>query len=225
MQKFTSTLLLSALLLGSTTAHAAVTTYSSQDDFLSDLTKPSVTLDFESFSSGDLIPSGSSSNGVTITYDFGGANLMVDDFYDTTSPFNYLGTDDDYTDYALYGGDSITVTFDKAMYAFGLYLISADEIYDDDFTITTNRGQIASNLSVVDMALADGEAYYLGLIESDLGQGFTSVTFSSFEDEYLFNIDDITVSAVPEPSTWLLFSLGLLGVVGLSRRRHLQPQN
>ena len=218
MQK-NSLAILSILVLGTSSAYAATTTYTSQADFLNDLTQPAITVDFESFSSGDIIPNGASAGGATVTYDLGGAQLMVDDFYDTTSPNNYLGTDDPFSDYSLYGGDSVTVTFDSAMYAFGLYVISGDTIYDDDFTITTNSGQSASSSSVFDVALLDGEAYYLGLIEDDYTQGFTSVTFSSYPEDYVFNIDDITVSAVPEPSTYLLFSLGLLGVVGMSRRR------
>lgn len=218
-------LISSILALGCAQAQAAVTAYSSQADFLNDLKRPGVTVDFESFSQGDVIPSGSSHMGASITYDLGGANLMVDDFYDTTSPFNYLGTDDIDRDFGLYGGDSFTLDFGQAMHAFGLYIISADDIFDGDFTITTNNGQEAFSLSIVDMPLLDGEAYYLGLIESDDAMGFTSVTFSSVADDYIFNIDDITVSPVPEPSTWLLFGIGLAGVTAMSRRRNRKAQS
>jgi len=36
-------------------------------------------------------------------------------------------------------------------------------------------------------------------------------------------IDSVTVTAVPEPSTWLMFGAGLVGLTGLARRR-LQAQ-
>ena len=214
----------SFLLLSLSTVNAATTSYSSQADFLNDLGSANLTTYyFDNLNSGDLISSGSTINGATFTYNIPGYSIIVDDSFQTTSASNYLGTDDGSV--AFYGGDSFTVAFDQTIHAAGMYLISADTISDGDFTITTNTGQSVSNLSLADLNLLDGNAYYLGLIEDDFNLGFTSITLSSFQDNYLFNVDDITVSAVPEPSTLWLLSIGLLGVIGMSRRKTRQSYN
>jgi len=222
MFKIPSFLSVYLLILGLSNAQAAVTTYTSQTDFLNNLSSSNVTTyNFDNLPSGSIIPSGTTVDGATFTYDiFPGVSIMVDDWFDTTSPNNYLGTDDG--TFAFLGGDSFTISFDQSIRAIGMYVISSDLIFDNDFTIATNMGQSVSSLSLVDVSLADGKAYYLGLIEDDFNHAFTSITLSSFSDYYLFNVDDITVSAVPEPSTLLLFSIGLIGVLSLSRRKAQQ---
>ena len=50
-------------------------------------------VDFDTSPTG-IVASGSSVGGITFTYDFGGVSLKISDVYDTTSPDNFLGTDD-----------------------------------------------------------------------------------------------------------------------------------
>jgi hypothetical protein len=211
----------SLLALGVSSAHATATSYSSRADFLSVLgPAPVITQDFEGLAPGNIIADGAVIDGATFSYTLsGGAMILVDDLFSTTSRYNYLGTDDGSG--AFYGGDSFTIHFSQPMYAIGLYAISADTILDGDFTITTSRGQTASNVALADLSLPDGEAYFIGLIEDDAGLGFDSITLSSSAENYLFNIDDISVAAVPLPAAAWLFVGGLLGLTGMSHRtRH-----
>jgi len=201
-------------------ANAAFTTYSSQASFLSALgAAPTITHDYDSQVAGSLIGDGDTLNGATYSYTLsraGNPSIQIDNFFDTTSASNYLGTNDGSG--AFVGGDAFTITFDQAMHAIGLYVISADFILANDFTITTSSGQTANNIATSDVMLSDGDAYFIGLTEDDFSLGFNSIMLSSFEAEYLFNVDDITVAPVPLPAAVWLFGSGLLGLVGISRR-------
>ena len=213
---------MSALLLfiGFTSAQAVTTPYHSEASFLSALGGTGITQNFDSSTAGTIIASGDTLNGATFSYTLSGnpnPSILIDNFFDTTSPDNYLGTDDGSG--AFVGGDAFTITFDQTMHAIGLYVISADLIFDNDFTITTNTGQSVSNIGISDVTLADGEAYYIGLIEDDFNLGFNSITLSSFTADYLFNVDDITVTPIPLPAAVWLFGSGLLCLTGFARRR------
>lgn len=204
------------LLFTATATQAATTYYSSQAAFLSALgTVDSTTYNFDSMAATDIIASGDILAGATFSYDLGGVQIMVDDIYDTTSPFNYLGTDDGSG--AFFSGDSFTITFDQTMRAIGMYVVSADLILADDFTIATSSGLSVGNSAIADVALLDGDAYFIGLI-ADVGLGFNSITLSSFDANYLFNVDDITVSAVPVPAAFWLMGSGLLCLIGIGNR-------
>lgn len=168
---------------------------------------------------GTLIANGDTLNGATFIYSLSGTgnpSILVDNVFDTTSPNNYLGTDDGSG--AFVSGDGLTVTFDQTIRSVGLYVISADLVFADDFTITTNNGRSVGNTATPDVTLADGDAFFVGLIEDDFNLGFDSITLSSQDFGFLFNVDDITVSAVPLPAAVWLFASGLLGLAGISRR-------
>lgn len=220
-----STRCFSALFLvtSMSSAQAATTYYHSETDFLSALGGTGVTQNFESSAAGTVIADGDVLDSATYSYTLAGPgspSIIIDDFYGTTSANNYLATDDGSG--AFVGGDSFTITFDQTMYAIGLYVISADLILDDDFTITTSSGQTVNNIWTSDALLSDGEAYYLGLIEDDFSQGFDSITLSSADFDFLYNVDDITVSAVPVPAAIWLFGSGLFCLAGVSRKRLLK---
>jgi len=201
-------------------ANAATIAYDSQADYLSALSGADITTyNFDALATGTVIASGDTLNGATFSYSLsapGNPSIQVDDFFDTTSPNNYLGTDDGSG--AFVSGDAFTITFDQTIQAVGLYVISADLIFADDFTITTNSGQSVSNTATADVTLTDGDAFFIGLIEDDSNLGFNSITLSSQDFGFLFNVDDITVSSVPLPAAVWLFGSGLLGLVGMSRR-------
>lgn len=202
-------------------ANAATTSYDSQADYLSALGGAAITTyNFDALTAGTLIASGDTLNGATFSYSLSGPgnpSILVDDISDTTSPNNYLGTNDGSG--AFVSGDGFTITFDQTMRSIGLYVISADLIFSDDFTITTNSGQSVGNTATSDVTLTDGDAFFVGLIEDDFSLGFDSITLSSQDFGFLFNVDDITVSPVPLPAAVWLFGSGLLGLLGIGRRR------
>lgn len=220
MFRLTRRLSASLLVLSFSSVHAATTSYYSQADFLSALgSAPVITHNFDSLTQGDIIADGDTLDGATFSYSLsGGAMIMVDDSFATTSNFNYLGTNDGSG--AFVSGDAFTINFDQSMRAIGLYVLSDAEFFDDDFTITTSSGQSVGNLASANLLLSDGFTYasYVGLIEDDFTQGFNSITLSSIDAGFLFNVDDISVSAVPLPAAAWLFGSGLLGLAGISRR-------
>jgi hypothetical protein len=211
--------------LTSLSVYAAPIGYTSASDFntaISGMT--SQTLNFDSQTVGTNIADGSSLNGITFDYDFDGLEMLVSDQYDTTSGDNYLGINDG-SDESFFAGDSFTLSFDSTINAFGLLIISIDEIFDADFSLETSVGEVTSQASVQDTLADDSSVFFLGLYDED---GFDSISFSSglFAcDCFYFNIDDITTAwnaptqpttEVPEPATW---SLLLFGLASISFRR------
>jgi hypothetical protein len=219
MNKIKSCLLASLLLSGISSAQAATTYYTSQSAFLGALgAAASTTYNFDGMTGGDIIASGDTLGDLSFSYGMPGVQIMVDNFFDTTSPANYLGTTDGSG--AFLGGDGFTISFNQSMQAIGLYVISADLILDNDFTITTSSGLSFGNNAIADIFLLDGDAYYIGLI-ADAGDSFNSITFGSASANFLFNVDDITVSAVPVPAALWLMASGLLCLTGLGKRTKL----
>ncbi|WP_375753899.1 hypothetical protein [Vibrio sp. HN007] len=197
---------------------AVLIEYDNESDFLTAITGLNTNVvDFESQSAGDVILTGSSVSGVTFDYFIDGFDLFVDDSFDTTSPVNYLGVDVD--DGAFIGGDSFTMSFASEQSAFGLFIHSADLIFDGDITLETDSGLIIDLIANVDELLADGEAYFIGFSTDDVLEQFNSVTLSSFQEDFAFNVDDITTAStvIPEPNTW---SLILLVITALTFKKY-----
>jgi hypothetical protein len=86
-----------------------------------------------------------------------------------------------------------------------------------------------SNSAIPDRLVSDGQAFFLGLVETDLTLGFTSAILegivpASGNAFLAFTVDDITiagdiaVSQVPEPGVFSMMLAGL-GLLALRRRR------
>ena len=184
------------VVLFSGSANAVPLTYTSESNFLSavsNLGLPGLqTLNFGSISTGTTIPSGTAVNGITFTYDMYdlyGEYMIVEPFneiYDTTSPPNYLGLDN--PDGAFVGGDMFTMDFDRTLSALRLYVIgSPDDVWADDLELFTSAGSVF-NSNTPDQILGDGgEAFFLGIIETDPNLGFKSAELYSFKYAFFFN--------------------------------------
>jgi hypothetical protein len=174
------------------------------------------TLNFDSQTAGSLITSGDVLDAITFSYNFGGVSLQVSNGADTTSPHNFLGTDDGGM---LQDGDDINLGF-GARNAIGLYLLSLDPLIDDDFQLTVGAYSTSLMTSNLHGTLTDGTSvYFLGIV--DPTSTFTSASVTTSHDGYtgyfLWNADDIVtaVAQVPEPETWAMLLAGL-GLVALN---------
>lgn len=215
------------MLYFSSASNAALVAYTDQSDFMAALTGTSTTLDFDSLTTPTIINSGDTLDGITFTYNFGSTDMVVTDGnqfggggpYDTTSGSNFLGTDD--ADIFL-DDDDFTLSFGAAN-AIGMYFITAEEpgtsIFDNDIQLTAGLGTAFLDVGNVQATLGDGAlVFFLGLIDTTGTFSSASIDTPNSSGAFLYNIDDITVSAVPLPGALWLFGSGLIGLLALRRR-------
>lgn len=162
-----------------------------------------------------------------VVEDAGGSNP-------TASPAHSLGVDDPGNFNTITAGTTVTLGLTAPVNAFGLSFITPDGLLDGDIRLAVGGGLAA--LAVNDRVLlgnfggADYYAYFLGVVD---GAGFNSASIqydpALSGGEFLFNADDLTVVAVPEPGTPVLFAAGLLALMFGGCRRLApsgsKPQN
>jgi hypothetical protein len=142
----------------------------------------------------------------------------------TTSGSQYLGLNSDSNAGQFFGGDSLTFTFNGAVRAFGLYVITGSGTLADDLGLS---GDGLSVFNVEAPALEDFHgsfAYFLGLVSDT---DFSSITLNIGEFVLVSAVDDVTLFGagdnggggdVPEPGTLALIGLAVLAA-GVARRR------
>jgi hypothetical protein len=207
---------------------AAIVAYESRSDFETAISGLiSTTVDFDSASFGQIIPSGSTFDGITFTYsltDLGGdpLSMVVDSFFDTTSSPNYLGlqtTSGDFVNFV--SGDSFTMDFAQPVNGVGLDIIANDVLMPGDLlslslTLTGIGGIITSPLAPSQTLPDGGQVYFLGLTSD---QAFSSVVFGSGGMELEFTHDNITYAVVPLPAAIWLLGTGLVFIGAMARRK------
>lgn len=180
------------------------------------------TLDFDRIAPGTLIDSGKALDGLAFTYDFGWMSMMVSNAYTTTSSTNFLGTDGEAE--AFLDGDEFRLDF-APQHAVGMYFISADVLQNDDIRLLAGNGSASLVARDVQQTLADGShVFFLGLINP--GAAFTTASVTNLgQGAFFYNVDDITIAAVPEPESWamLLAGAGLVGAVSWRRNLNHRP--
>jgi len=175
------------------------------------------TEDFEGVAAGTTFPSGTGTDGLTFTYSIAGpSTLQVSDTFGTTSGSNYLGLDN--PDTAFYLGDSFTIDFGHTVHAVGLYVITGSDAQAGDMMLSVAGGSIG-NSAIADTLVSDGQAFFLGLLETDPALGFTSSTISGVPSGgafLAFSVDDITfdgaATTVPEPGMPVLLLAALVAL-------------
>lgn len=190
--------------------------------------------DFEGVTSGTEFIPGSSIGGITFTYSILG-NLIVANDWDATSGENYLGVAGDRT---FLSGDTLDLTFDQPVYAFGLYVMgSPGDIHANDFELT-DTDTLVQNSSTPDLILPDnGEAFFIGFVDDSFTTHTSVSLISNAMVGYEFQLDDIvtahrdtssstgcfisTASAgtLPHLNTmFIVFSAFFIGFIGLNNR-------
>ena len=166
---------------------------------------------FDNVFSGTVIPDGGSFGDIRYQTNTG-LDLVISDHFSTTSPLNFLGSNDTFST-EFVSGDEIFFNFNKIIQAFGLFIIGnpGDDIFQSDLQLV-GGGLNVFNASTPEKTLDDGgNVFFLGLINND---GFSNARLNSFGDQqdpfFAFNIDDVTTVNVSEPTTAALLSLGLV---------------
>lgn len=123
----------------------------------------------------------------------------------------------------LQDGDDFELNF-LPSYAIGMYFITTGdtegEMYDDDITLSAGGGSVGLDAgALVDLG-SDWQAYFLGIVDN--AHPLTKAKIATVGGGYfLYNVDDITTSPVPEPGTFLLVGVGLAGLACTRRRQRL----
>lgn len=208
------------LFLGAGT-QAVTMSFTDSSAFQSALTGQSSVVNFDNVAAGAKVSDGATFQGITFTSNvdnvIGRPGLIVSDNFLTTSPLNFLGVDDGFSNEFLLG-DELTLSFSGLVQAIGLFVIGAPGIVlANDFLLTAGGGTVFNGAS--ENTLFDGgEVFFLGLIDD---QGFSAAQLISFGDQLDatlgFTIDDITTAFVSEPPIFYLLGLGLLMLNGMKR--------
>jgi len=119
---------------------------------------------------------------------------------------------------------SFVITFSESIAAFGFYGIDFGDFSGQISVNTINGTTHTYDVGHTQSSSADGALLYWGII--DTVDTFTSISITNTgSSSDWFGFDDFSigtveqVSSAPEPATFLLFGLGILGIAGVSRKK------
>jgi len=112
---------------------------------------------------------------------------------------------------------SITLSFASPTTAFGVKLIDIGET-SGNVVLSTNTGAYAGGVTLLNFppTLANGAVSFVGLTQST---PFTRITISVSGIDEAYGLDQVRISAVPEPASALALLAGLAGMAAVVRRR------
>ncbi len=224
-----------ALLFPSASVQAVTLGFTDSSAFQAALPGPSMVVNFDNVNVGTPVPDGVPFENISLTSNVNNilrrSGLIVSAQFLTTSPLNFLGVNDGFTNEFLFG-DELTLDFSASVLALGLSIIASPEVTQDtDFLLVGGGGSVFNAGSPEQILFDGGEVFFLGLISDQLFNTAQLISFGDQLDTSLgFNVDDITTvtsanpATVPEPSTVLLFGTGLLILAGMTRSKKAKTQ-
>lgn len=189
------------------------------NDFMSNLVGVG-TEDFEGFEVGNSAP---------LALDFGVAGTatlngsgVIQSGYNVgrwaTSGDKYWETNSDFT-----------ISFSTAISAFGFYGTDIGD-FGGEVILNYTNGETKTLGIGNTIGAKNASVLYFGFYEDNEEMAFDSISFSNTNGSDWFGFDDMTIgvyeqiNTVPEPSTVLLVGVGLVGLVGYSRKK-LTPKS
>lgn len=121
-------------------------------------------------------------------------DLQVFDFFDTSTPSNYLGPESLEPRFGSFlPGDAATFIFDPPLLSFGATMVASRSTFEGLFHLTASLAsgaQITVDSTAPSVILADeSEVYFVGI--SSLGDPIEMATIESDLDLYVFNLDEV----------------------------------
>lgn len=218
MRNFFLVLAILGMVFTATSSHAVITTYNSESGFLA----AAGSVDFQSFET--LTPSDTGTDFLSVVstpeFDANTAQQFMQVWGDPPVSFAPHG------DQVLfwYAQTQGTITFNNfggGIYAFGLFITDWANYVDPgttaDLIFSNNLGDshtIASTTS----GLGDYNDIFFGVVSDT---AFTSVALTTTNNDGWVFFDKVytDTAPIPEPSTFILFSLSILGLAGFSMKK------
>ena len=189
------------VLLSSSASVLAQTTFTDQAAFLASLpANEPIVEGWDSWPTFTLLPNETTFCKVVFSFTIeDGQGQMLDlqvfDFFDTSTPSNYLGPESPEPRFGSFlPGDSATFIFDPPLSAFGVTIIASRSTFGGLFHLTAgfaSGSQLTADSAAPSSTLADeSEVYFVGII-AVAGDPIAMATIASDLDLYVFNVDEV----------------------------------